>query len=67
MSQSSQQTDQLWGLRDDVAQDLSISRPSFLFDVSLRLSEMARYVDAVNAGLAARFDAPKNFVIGTRG
>ena len=63
VSQSSQQTDQLWGLRDDVAQAFQFS-PVFLFDVSLRLSEMARYVDAVNAGLAARFDAPKNFVLG---
>ena len=63
VSQSSQQTDQLWGLRDDVAQTFQFS-PVFLFDVSLRLSEMARYVDAVNAGLAARFDAPKNFVLG---
>ena len=25
---------------------------------------MAGYVDAVNAGLSARFDAPKNFVLG---
>ncbi len=63
VSQSSQQTDQLWGLRDDVAQTFQFA-PVFLFDVSLRLSEMARYVDAVNAGLAARFDAPKNFVLG---
>ena len=63
VSQSSQQTDQLWGLRDDVAQTFQFS-PVFLFDVSLRLSEMARYVDAVNAVLAARFDAPKNFVLG---
>lgn len=63
VSQSSQQTDQLWGLRDDVAQTFQFG-PVFLFDVSLRLSEMARYVDAVNAGLAARFDAPKNFVLG---
>lgn len=63
VSQSSQQTDQLWGLRDDVAQTFQFS-PVFLFDVSLRLSEMARYVAAVNAGLAARFDAPKNFVLG---
>ena len=63
VSQSSQQTDQLWGLRDDVAQTFQFA-PVFLFDVSLRLSEMARYVDAVNAGLAASFDAPKNFVLG---
>ncbi len=63
VSQSSQQTDQLWGLRDDVAQTFQFA-PVFLFDVSLRLSEMAGYVDAVNAGLSARFDAPKNFVLG---
>ena len=63
LAQSSQQQASLWALRDDVAQAFQFA-PVFLFDVSLRLPQMAAYVEAVNAALEARFEQPRNFVLG---
>ena len=63
VAQSEQQCDNLWALRDDVAQTFQFA-PVFLFDVSLRLTDMEAYVASVNAGLNARFDEPKNFTLG---
>lgn len=63
LAQSSQQQENLWALRDDVAQAFQFA-PVFLFDVSLRLSQMESYVEAVNLALAEGFENPRNFVLG---
>ena len=66
IARSEAQRGQLWAIRDDVEQTFRVG-PVFLFDVSLRITHMAAYVDAVNAGLEAAFDAPTNFVLGHMG
>jgi FAD/FMN-containing dehydrogenase len=50
IAKSGSERAELWGLRDDVAQ-LGRDGPAFLFDVSLRLRDMAGYVEAVRQTL----------------
>ena len=63
IAQSEAQRQSLWALRDDVAQTFRHG-PVFLFDVSLRLPDMATYVDDVNRGLKARFGEFHNYTLG---
>jgi len=63
IAQSEAQRQSLWALRDDVAQTFRHGTV-YLFDVSLRLPDMEAYVEAVNAGLKARFGEFHNYTLG---
>ena len=53
----------MWAIRDDVAQ-LNQHDPWFVFDVSLRASDMEQYVAEVNRRLGARFGQYANYTFG---
>ena len=52
IAQSEAQRQQIWAMRDDVEQTTRLG-PTFMFDVSMRISKMEAYVDEVNKRLAA--------------
>jgi FAD/FMN-containing dehydrogenase len=56
----------LWALRDSVEKTLQFGR-TFIFDVSLRLSQMERYVNEVLAQLDAEFSGHRTWVFGHAG
>ena len=60
---SEAQRQELWAMRDDVEQ-VHQYKPVFIFDVSLRVSDMDAYVAQVNRGLHATFGKYVNFVFG---
>ena len=60
---SEAQRQELWAMRDDVEQ-VHQYKPVFIFDVSLRVSDMDAYVGEVNQGLEATFGQYTNFVFG---
>ncbi|MCY3840438.1 MAG: FAD-binding oxidoreductase [Gammaproteobacteria bacterium] len=60
---SEAQRQELWAMRDDVEQ-VHQYKPVFIFDVSLRVSDMDAYVAEVNRGLEATFGEYTNFVFG---
>lgn len=67
IAQSEAQRLELWAMRDDVAQCMTLG-PTVTFDVSLPISNMKAYVDEVNQNLAAEFeDAVTNFTFGHMG
>jgi FAD/FMN-containing dehydrogenase len=66
LAQSQAQRQQIWALRDDVEQTFQYS-PVFIFDVSLRIPFMERYVEQVNEALAAHFAESRNFTFGHMG
>jgi FAD/FMN-containing dehydrogenase len=66
IAQSEAQRQQLWALRDDVAQCFRYS-PNYAFDVSLRISRMEAYLEEVNQRLADRFEEVHNFTFGHMG
>ena len=53
----------IWAVRDDVAQ-LNQHDPLFIFDVSLRVSDMEEYVAEVNRRLDAKFGTYFNYAFG---
>jgi FAD/FMN-containing dehydrogenase len=63
---SDAQRQALWAMRDDVAQTFRFA-PISTFDVSLRISCMERYVEAVNARLRERFGEFHNLIFGHLG
>ncbi len=66
IAQSEAQRQQLWAMRDDVAQTFQFA-PIFAFDVSLRISKMEGYLAEVNGRLEAEFEAVRNFTFGHMG
>ncbi len=66
VAQSEAQRSALWAMRDDVRQMGRVG-PGSSFDVSVRLSRMEDYVNAVNARLAARFPDFTNIIFGHLG
>jgi FAD/FMN-containing dehydrogenase len=52
----------MWGLRDDVMQTLR-NAPIFTFDVSLKISDMARYVEDVRTALLARWPTTLSLMV----
>jgi FAD/FMN-containing dehydrogenase len=63
---SEAQRQALWAMRDDVAQTFRLA-PIVAFDVSMRISRMERYVEAVNARLRGRFGEFHNLIFGHLG
>ena len=53
----------IWAVRDDVAQ-LNQHDPLFVFDVSLRISDMEEYVAEVHRRLDAKFGTYSNYTFG---
>jgi FAD/FMN-containing dehydrogenase len=66
VAQSDSQRQQIWAMRDDVAQLFRFA-PIFTFDVSLRISLMEQYVKEVNARLEREYPEAKNFTFGHMG
>ena len=66
IAQSEAQRQQIWAMRDDVAQTFRYG-PIFAFDVSLRISKMEGYLAAVNGALEAQFSEVRNFTFGHMG
>jgi FAD/FMN-containing dehydrogenase len=66
IAQSEAQRQQLWAMRDDVAQCFRYA-PNYAFDVSLRISCMEAYLAEVNQRLDDRYDEVHNFTFGHMG
>lgn len=66
LAQSDAQRQQIWAIRDDVEQTFRVG-PVFLFDVSLRIPDMANYVDEVQQGLNAIYPEAHVFTLGHMG
>lgn len=66
LAQSESQRQQLWAMRDDVAQCFR-DGPTIAFDVSLKISDMEAYVQQVRQGLDSAFEAPRCYVFGHMG
>jgi FAD/FMN-containing dehydrogenase len=66
IAQSEAQRQQLWAMRDDVAQTFRYA-PTYAFDVSLRVSCMEDYLKQVNERLEAGWDDVHNFTFGHMG
>lgn len=66
IAQSEAQRLQLWALRDSVEECLRF-KPSYTFDVSLRMSHMRDYIAEVNERLASAYDDFQNFTFGHMG
>jgi FAD/FMN-containing dehydrogenase len=66
IAQSEAQRRQIWAIRDDVAQTFRLG-PTFVFDVSMRISKMQAYVDEVNKRLGARYPNFQNLTLGHMG
>jgi FAD/FMN-containing dehydrogenase len=66
IAQSEAQRQQLWAMRDDVAQTFRYA-PIYAFDVSLRISCMEEYLRQVNQRLEAGWDEVRNFTFGHMG
>jgi FAD/FMN-containing dehydrogenase len=66
IAQSEQQRQQLWAMRDDVAQCFR-DGPTVAFDVSLKISDMKAYVAEVRKRLEDAFSAHRCYVFGHLG
>ena len=66
IAQSEAQRQQLWAIRDDVAQTFRYA-PNYAFDVSMRISCMEDYLSEVNGRLGEAFDDARNFTFGHMG
>lgn len=66
LAQSEAQRQQLWAMRDDVAQTFRYG-PTVAFDVSLKISDMEAYVVDVQKRLAAAFGSYRCYVFGHMG
>lgn len=66
IAKSSAEYHNLWGMRDDVEQLIHL-KPLFVFDVSLPIPAMAKYVDDLRANLRQRWADAKLVVFGHMG
>jgi FAD/FMN-containing dehydrogenase len=66
IAQSEAQRQQIWAMRDDVGQTTRLG-PTFVFDVSMRISKMEAYVEELNKRLAAHYNDVHNFTFGHMG
>ena len=66
VAQNEAQRREIWAMRDDVEQ-VNQYDPMYVYDVSLRISEMREYVDRVNARLTETFGDYRNFAFGHLG
>jgi len=66
LAQSEAQRQQLWAMRDDVAQTFRYG-PTVAFDVSMKISTMENYIAEVQRRLAAAFGTYRCYVFGHMG
>ncbi|MEQ9397084.1 FAD-binding oxidoreductase [Haliea sp.] len=66
VSQSESDCQRFWALRDDVGQTFHGGLP-FVFDISLPITEMERYIDGLRASLAEAIGEHKLWVFGHLG
>lgn len=66
VAQNEAQRNQFWAMRDDVEQIFQYD-PVFIYDVSLQVPHMERYVDEVRANLTRKFDSHQLFTFGHMG
>lgn len=66
LAQSEAQRNEMWAIRDDVEQTMRYE-PCYVYDVSLRISDMENYVEQVNRNLASKFGDYTNFAFGHMG
>jgi FAD/FMN-containing dehydrogenase len=66
IAQSEAQRQQLWAMRDDVAQTFRYA-PNYAFDVSMRISNMEGYLAEVNRRLGEQYEEVHNFTFGHMG
>ena len=66
LAQSEAQRNEMWAIRDDVEQTMRYE-PCYVYDVSLRISDMENYVEQVNRNLAAKVGNYTNFAVGHMG
>jgi FAD/FMN-containing dehydrogenase len=64
IAQSGPQSDQLWRLRDDVETLVAHMSPSVVFDISLPIREMERYVDRVEREINERYPTARFIALG---
>lgn len=66
IAQSTTQRNAFWAIRDDVEKCMTI-KPTFVFDVSLRIGDMEDYVVEVNRRLTDQFGTYRIFTFGHLG
>lgn len=66
VAQNVAERNKLWSMRDDVEQ-VNQFDPVFIYDVSLQVPYMERYVDQVREGLESKFDSHRLFTFGHMG
>jgi len=66
IAKSGREQERLWSIRDDVVRLLELE-PMFLFDVSLPIGSVERYVDTIRAALAKTWPDHRMFVFGHLG
>ena len=66
VAQNEAQRNQFWAMRDDVEQIFQYD-PVFIYDVSLQVPHMERYVAAVRSNLAQKFGTHELFTFGHMG
>ncbi len=66
IAQNSVQRNAFWAIRDDVEKCMTI-KPTFVFDVSLRIGDMEDYVVEVNRRLTEQFGTYRIFTFGHLG
>ncbi|MBV1904432.1 MAG: FAD-binding oxidoreductase [Pseudomonadales bacterium] len=66
IAQNQQQVEDLWAMRDDVAQTRRLGT-TFTFDVSMPISKMEAYLEEVNAGLSTYFEDFQRITFGHLG
>jgi len=66
VAQSQRERDAMWAIRDDVERLLSL-QPIFLFDVSLPIGDMERYVEQVDSDLREQWPDRQIYVFGHLG
>lgn len=66
IAQNVAQRNAFWAIRDDVEQCMTV-HPTFVFDVSLRISDMKNYVREVNQRLTSEFGTYRIFTFGHLG
>jgi FAD/FMN-containing dehydrogenase len=64
VASSEAQAEALWAIRDDVEAMMSAHKPLFLYDVSLRQSDMQAYVEKLEAEVARQWPASTTMVFG---
>lgn len=67
IAQSQQELERLWRIRENVELIFSVHRPVFLFDVSLAVSDMDKYIQTIKSALQHEWAAMRFYAFGHMG